>query len=289
MNLTNQRATIGLSSKLIPTNTNIFGQIQIGETNENINFADSDVMYSLQAFSAGPSNFTIDLSLGIGDNFGTWQVGAPQIETSTASGTCTKTDNLTIRVTAPTFFSVDPREVLVPITENDTPSQWAAKVRNALNLDSVVSESFNVSGENESIVLTTKPVSIVKGSNIDVPIYKDNIFGMNVEIDAGLTGVDSSATSTNTQMGIRTFGCLLVDADGKDFEGEPIGLNNISAILIKNNGSAAQITNGGFGFVLNLGNDSRVLVAYPEISASDQLEVSTNGDGNFQISVLGSI
>lgn len=246
MTLTNSRATIGLQSRLTPTNTNVFGQIQVGENNKTISYPDSNAIYSLQAFFSNASNsFELDSATGIASSISpSWVAGTAQVETATAAGTATASGDVTITITA-SGLTGSPKSIAVPITSGDTASVWAGKVRTALAADTAVTALFSVSGTTTSIVLTRKPSQTIEGSNISVPYYVANDSTLNIAITAGSTGVTSAATSANTTAGVATSGCLVMDADGNDIEGNEIGtLASIDSALFEASGNIEIIGSG---------------------------------------------
>lgn len=246
MTLTNSRATIGLQSRLTPTNTNVFGQIQVGENNKTISYPDSNAIYSLQAFFSNALDaFELDSATGIASSISpSWVAGTAQVETATAAGTATASGDVTITITA-SGLTGSPKSIAVPITSGDTASVWAGKVRTALAADTAVTALFSVSGTTTSIVLTRKPSQTIEGSNISVPYYVANDSTLNIAITAGSTGVTSAATSANTTAGVVTSGCLALDADGNDIEGNPIGtLTSIDAALFEASGNIEIIGAG---------------------------------------------
>ena len=99
MTLTSSSATIGLQSRLLQTNTNVFGQIQIGVSNQSIRFDDSNVIYSLQAFLLSPGSFYyINPLTGLASGGSGITAGQAQVETATAVGTCTTAGNVSVTI-----------------------------------------------------------------------------------------------------------------------------------------------------------------------------------------------
>ena len=286
MTLTNSRASVGLQAKFTPTNTNVSGSIQIGANNESIAFDGSNAIYSLQAFFATGANFTLNPLTGVASPVQPWVAGNAQIETAIASGTATSSGDVSVTVTA-AGMNGSPKTIAVPILINDTSDQWAAKVRTALAADEDVSALFTVSGTTTLIVLTRKPIETITGSNASVSFYAANDSTLNINLQAGTTGVTSAATSTNTTAGVETTGVLIFDGDGKDVEGNQIGtLSVVDAALFKtiNCGvsllsSAQQISIRENGVLFSSG--------YDEVSTLTT--VCFNGPGAIQITILGTI
>lgn len=287
MTLTNSRATIGLQTRLTPTNTGVSGQISIGASNENLFFPDSDVIYSLQAFFPSSGDFDLDLATGIATNPYTWVAGTAQVETATAAGTASSSGDVTITITA-TGMTGSPKAIAVPITSGDTASVWAGKVRTALAADADVSALFSVSGDTTSIVLTRKPIETLNGSNFDVPVYASNDSSLNIEISAGTTGVTSTATSTNTTSGVATSGVLVLDGNGVDVEGNDIsGIGDFDAILFKAvGGSYVDVTNSA-DFILSFYSNGMFLATNQSIGTST-ITINMSGSGIVQITCLGT-
>jgi hypothetical protein len=112
--------------------------------------------------------------------------GTTQVETATAAGTITASGNAEVVLTS-SALTGSPRTILVPVLLGDTPSTWAAKVRNSLSLDTAVRNLFNISGLGDDIVLARKTLAV-----------NDN--SLNIALRNGTsTGVIPAATSTNTR------------------------------------------------------------------------------------------
>ena len=287
MTLTNSRATIGLQTRFTPTNTNVQNDIQIGENNENIFLNQSNAIYSLQVFMASASSqFTLDNFTGVVSGATTWVAGTAQVETATASGTASASGNVTITITA-SGLTGSPKSIDVPITFGDTASDWAGKVRAALAADTAVAALFSVSGATTSIVLTREPSQTIEGSNIAVPYYAANDSTLNIAISAGPPGVSSPATSANTTAGVATSGCLVLDGDGKDIEGNTIGtLATIDAALFKVIGGGMALTDD-LTFAASVDADGQCLMIKPDIT--DPIDITATAAGAIQITILGTI
>jgi hypothetical protein len=234
MNITNARATVGLSSKASPTSTGTSGSVQIGKNNETLSFPTADVAHTLQAFFAG-ANGVLALNPFTGSTTGstTWVAGAPQVETATAAGTATASSNANLVVTA-AGMTGSPKTISVPLTSGDTASVCAGKFRTALAADPVVSAFFTVSGTGTSVVLTRNPVKILQSDGVSVPLYTTSDATLNIAINAGTTGITAAASSANTIAGTVSSGVLIYDGDGRDFEGVILPtLTTINAQLFK--------------------------------------------------------
>ncbi len=387
MTLTSSSATIGLQSRLLQTNTNVFGQIQIGVSNQSITFDDSNVIYSLQAFMpmGGGAEFSVNPLTGVATSAAAFIAGQAQVETATAVGTCTTAGNVSVTInrggqssqtlisitgalTAPngdpitfpdlaydgelngnpsyrsgnavcyrpsasdawviyyddtnptyaawysfenvaspelveywnpgtteggtpvvTLFDGENIVVSVPIALNDTAAIWAGKVRTALAGTPAVSALFSVSGSSTAIVLTRKPLQILQGANMSVACFAMNDSGLNIGIAAGSTGVTSAATSSNTTAGVETSGCLVLDGDGKDIEGNTIGtLTRIDAALFKVVGGGVLFRDNELGFLMGrLEDDGQCLLITPNINSP--IEFYNNAPTSVQVTILGKV
>lgn len=287
MTLTNSRASVGLQAKFTPTNTNVSGSIQVGANNESLTFNDSNAIYSLQAFfGSATSVFTLNQSTGVTSAATTWVAGTAQVETATAAGTATSSGNVSVTVTA-AGMTGSPKTIAVPILINDTASQWAAKVRTALAADADVSALFTVSGTTTSIVLTRKPTKTTTGSNVSVSFYAANDSTLNINLQAGTTGVTSAATSTNTTAGVASSGTLIFDGDGKDIEGNTIGtLTTVDAALFKAIDCGVTLDNS-IDMVYPIGTNG--ILFGSQFVADDDIVIAADAPGAIQITILGTI
>ena len=287
MTLTNSRASVGLQSKFTPTNTNVSGSIQIGENNTFLQFNESNAIYSMQAFFGSASSaFTLDQSAGVTSAATTWVAGTAQVETATAAGTATSSGNVSVTVTA-AGMTGSPKTIAVPILINDTASQWAAKVRTALAADADVSALFTVSGTTTSIVLTRKPTKTIAGSNVSVSFYAANDSTLNINLQAGTTGVTTAATSTDTTAGVASSGTLIFDGDGKDIEGNSIGtLTTIDAALFKTIDCGVTLDNST-NLIYPIGTDG--ILFGSQFVADDDIVIEADAPGAIQITILGTI
>lgn len=133
-------------------------------------------------------------------------VGTQQVETATAAGTVTGTGNAKVTITS-ALIPGSPRVVLVAVTNGDTASVWAGKVRTALSNDPEVSDAYIVGGTTTAIVLTARHTAL-------------NDTSLNIALDNDTsTGITPAASSANTTAGVYTlpdppaFTCL----DSKPF------------------------------------------------------------------------
>lgn len=129
-------------------------------------------------------------------NFGTslWKAGTPtsgvfQVETATAAGTISTAGNLSVVVTA-AGMAGSPITLSVAVALNDTATQWAAKVRTALNANAVIAAFFTVGGATTAISLT-RTRAAANDATMNIAIDNDT--------SAGATQV---VTSTDTTAGV---------------------------------------------------------------------------------------
>lgn len=112
-----------------------------------------------------------------------------QVETATALGTITGSGNAAVVITA-AGMTGSPKTLNVAVLNNDTASQWAAKVRTALGLDADITARFAVGGAGALITLTRL-----------VPAANDAT--LNISLDNGTcTGITTAASSANTTAGV---------------------------------------------------------------------------------------
>ena len=112
----------------------------------------------------------------------------PQVDTATAAGTIATSGNVTVTVTG-ALVTGSPLSVSVAALNTDTASVWAGKVRVALAALPAITTSYNVSGTDTSIVISTK-------------VNASNDTTLNIALANGTTtGVTAAATSANTVLG----------------------------------------------------------------------------------------
>lgn len=147
-------------------------------------------------------------------------IGTRQVETATAVGTITLTGNAKVTITS-ALIPGSPRIILVAVTNTDTASVWAGKVRTALSNDVEVSDAYIVSGAGASIVLTARHTA-------------PNDTTLNIALDNDTcTGITPDATSDDTTAGVYelpdppTFTCL----DSKPFleYTDDVGLRDLAS------------------------------------------------------------
>lgn len=111
-----------------------------------------------------------------------------QVETATVLGTITLTGNATVIVTS-AYMSASPKTLQVAVTDTDTASIVADKIREALAFDADVSALFLVSGTGADVILTSH-------------IARANDATLNISIANGTcAGLTNALTSANTTAG----------------------------------------------------------------------------------------
>jgi hypothetical protein len=116
-------------------------------------------------------------------------MGTRQVETATVIGSITGNGNATVTVTG-ARLSTNPTAVSVAVTTADnTASLVALACRNALALNSVISNIYQVSGSGADIVLTER-VANANDATLNIAIANDTC-----------TGLTAAPTSTNTTAG----------------------------------------------------------------------------------------
>jgi hypothetical protein len=287
MNLSNIKATTGLTSKAIPSSTNVVGTVQIG-ANPETNTLTATVAYSLQAFFSASGN-VLSLNHLTGSTTGStaYVAGNEQVETATAAGTVTTAGNATVTVTS-AGMTGSPKAISVAVALSDTPTLWAAKVRTALTADTDVGGRFTVSGSTTAIILTRKPSSSLTLGDITHHIHPVTDATLNVAIATGTAvGITAAATSANTTAGVATTGVLIYDGDGKDFEGTTIPtMTSIAGELFKTLGSAF-VVDGNVDDLFTIGTNGNTMFV-PGLAETTYTFTPT-GPSAIQITVFGNV
>lgn len=128
-----------------------------------------------------------------------------QVETAIVLGTITGTGNASVTVTAYGMTN-SPKEISVAVTNGDSASDAADKIRTALAFDSNVAAMFLVSGTGANVVLT-KHLAAANDSTLNIAIDNDTC-----------TGLTAAPTSTNTTAGtgIENGYCTLANLKSSD-------------------------------------------------------------------------
>lgn len=123
-------------------------------------------------------------------------IGTKQVETATVVGTVTTAGNAAIIVTA-AGMAGSPKTFNIAVALNDTASQAAAKIREALEADPAVTALFTVGGSDANITLTQL-------------LATDNDNALNIAVDNGTcAGLTAAPTSANTIAGVAAQNELL--------------------------------------------------------------------------------
>lgn len=286
MNLSNARATLGLTTKATPTSTAVNGTVQIGDNPQVITFPDADVAYSIRAFfAAGAPEFDLDLTTGSTTGSTAFVAGAAQVETATAAGTASAAGNVTVTVTS-AGMAGSPLAITVPILNGDTAAVWAGKVRTALAANAVIAARFAVSGATTAIVLTRKPGTVLVADNESVNLFLATDATLNIAL-AGPAGVTTAATSANTVAGTVTSGVLIRDGDGNDFEGVAIPTCTPKAVLFVNGGNNGIVFQNSAGEISIVGLSSALFAGGSNILDADTELALTSSITFLTVTVLG--
>ena len=288
MNLSNSRATIGLTTKATPTSTAVNGSVQLGDNPQTITFPDANVGYSVRAFfAAGAPTFALALTTGHSTGSTAFVTGVAQVETATASGTASGSGDVTVTVTS-AGMTGSPLAVTVPILSGDTAATWATKVRTALAANATIAARFTVSGATTAIILTRKPGEVLTDGVNTVNLFVATDATLNVAIAAGTTGITAAATSANTTAGTATSGVHVHDGNGEDFEGVAIPTCVPNAVLFANSGTnALEIDGGGTLANLDIEGGSSILFAGGNVLTGETALSIVGSSTILTVTVLG--
>jgi len=284
MNLSNIKATTGLTSKAIPASTNVVGTVQIG-ANPETNTLTATVAYSLQAFFSASGNvLSLNHLTGVTTGSTAYVAGSAQTITATATGTVSTAGNATVVVTS-AGMAGSPKAITVAVAVSDNPTLWAAKVRTALTADSSVGGRFTVSGTGAAITLSRKPTTVVMG-DITHNVHPATDATLALTLANG-TSVGITSTSGSAVAGVATTGVLIYDGDGKDFEGTTIPtMTSIAGELFKTNGSAFVVDGNGDD-LFTIGTNGNTMFV-PGLAETTYTFVPT-GPSAIQITVFGNV
>ena len=286
MNLSNSRATIGLTTKATPTSTAVNGSVQLGDNPQTITFPDANVGYSVRAFfAAGAPTFALALTTGHSTGSTAFVTGVAQVETATAAGTASVAGDVTVTVTS-AGMAGSPLAVTVPIG-TDSASVWADKVRTALAANAVIAARFTVSGTSTAIILTRKPGQVLSDGVNTVNLFVATDATLNIAL-SGPTGVSAAATSANTTAGTVTSGVYVLDGNGEDFEGVAIPTCVPNAVLFANSGTTAlEIDGGGTLANLDIEGGSSILFAGGNVLTGETALSIVGSSTILTVTVLG--
>jgi len=148
MDITNARATYGLSATGTLAGTGVDGSIQLGTTSTTARLTDSDVAYTVRVILAKTSDvFAVDLADGDTTGSTSWVAGEAQTETATivAASGATSSGNMVLVVTS-AGMTGSPLNVTVPLVlaTHTTASLIAAAARTVLESVAVIAARFTV-------------------------------------------------------------------------------------------------------------------------------------------------
>lgn len=131
--------------------------------------------------------------LSSGKHRGPHQIGTRQVETATAAGTATGNGNVDVTITA-LGLPGSPLTIPVSISNTDTATVWAGKVRTALAAHPVVKYFFIVGGATTAIILTKRHTA-----------PNDTTFNIALANGTPNPGITPAATSADTTAGAFTL------------------------------------------------------------------------------------
>jgi hypothetical protein len=147
--------------------------------------------------------------------------GILQIETATASGSITADGDASVTVTG-AGIAGSPLAISVSVTNGDSASVWAGKVRDALGGTAAITSLYDVIGYGASIALRRKTAAA-------------NDSTLNIALANGTcTGITAAATSANTTSGLAPWPDKWMQNNGDAFVMYSGGMNDIGAIPMIN-------------------------------------------------------
>lgn len=235
MTLSNAAAVVELAAQATHTGTHVSGNVTVGQRNLRIPLTGATAAFSVRAiFMSQGADMSVDPTDGGTSTTSAFSAGTSQVETATASGTASSNGIVNVIVTS-AGMEGSPLTIPVSVSASDTASAWAAKVRAALLANPTISDRFNIGGSGTSIQLTRAPqVLPIATSPITVASYA-NDSTLNIEIENGspAPGVSNAETSTNSTAGVAASGTIILNGDGRDFEGATIRTFTPRAVLIQ--------------------------------------------------------
>lgn len=195
--------------------------------------------------------------------------GVLQIETATAVGNITAAGNAKVTITSANFSGANKDRVIsVPVQLNDTPIQWANKVRGALNANEDIIALFNVSGSNANIILTNKRAR-AQDPTLNIKLENDSCAG----IVPVILSVNERAGSVNesTQLSdIKTPLAYISQFDGTD-ELKIVGMLQPSVVLRRH---IKEWTPADDGYDTTTGNASGISTRHIQHNAVEPAKLS---------------
>ena len=225
MNISSAKTSYSIAASATPSRAGSFGTTNLGGSGKG-DFTDSDQVYQTHIVLAGAANASLDLTTGAASG-DAWTPPTRQVETTTAVGTVTTAGNATVTVTA-AGLTGSPLAISVPVLLDDTPALVGSRIRTALNNNSDITALFEVSGTNDSIVLTRNALATYTlGTTVIAMAHPDDAT-LNIAIANDTSvGITPDADSTNTTPGVAAAGAYITNND-VDFEG--FSLDSPSAI-----------------------------------------------------------
>lgn len=150
--------------------------------------------------------------------------GTNQVETATAAGSISGSGNATVVVTGDDITG-SPLTVSVAVTNGDSASTWAGKVRTALGLQSAITDKYTVGGSTTSITLSRIAAR-----------YNDST--LNISLDNGTcTGITTAASSVATTAGVNPSNAYRLTGAaqaGDDMQGLSLGaMADVQGVLVR--------------------------------------------------------
>lgn len=234
---------------------------------------------------------TLAVTTGVSSGSTTYVAGTAQIETATAVGTITATTaNIGVVITA-AGMTGSPKTVTVAVVKDDTATDWAGKVRTALNADTDITGLFSVGPTSAStlIQLTRKPTSTLYAGATPVYVYPANDSTLNIALNAGASGATTAGTSADTTAGVASSGVKVYDADGKDIEGNTLStFTTIQGLHIQVDDGKITMTESTGDFFGRVLTGSFLELATSGISSIASLSISATLPANVTVTVIGS-
>lgn len=281
---TDAQAIFGLSASSEATGTRTTGSVLVGLPQTAIRFASSAIKaYSFRALFPGyvaGQGVDFELNGQYTEPDDTFFSGSAQSEYIDGTGTIGTGGNATVTVTA-AGLSGSPKAVSVPVLSGDTAAVWIAKAKAALEADSSISAmfTFSISGASSNrLTITRRPAYTNANVSPAINYYLANDSTLNMAVANGTcSGITAVATSTTSTAGVATSGIKLVDADGKDWEGNGFSIDTyVYGILIENISGDTHFTNDS-GASIKLTTGNKMLISGNEGNAISSIMFPIDG------------
>lgn len=281
---TDAQAIFGLSASSEATGTRTTGSVLVGLPQTAIRFSNSRIKaWSFRALFSGyvPGQGLDFKPDGLNtDPDAAFVAGAAQAEYIDGTGTIGTGGNATVTVTAD-GLSGSPKAVSVPVLSGDTAAVWIAKAKAALEADASIAAmfTFSISGASSNR-LTIKRRPIYTNPNVSPAInyYVANDSTLNMAVANGTcSGITAVTTSTTETAGVKTTGIKVIDADGKDWEGNGFSIDTyVYGILIENISGDTHFTNDS-GASIKLTTGNKMLISGNEGTAISTIMFPIDG------------